>query len=108
MPAPLAALAGGVLKGGLVKGAMVKGVTAKAVGTKALVKTTAVKSSAMRGGGAIVRSGGCASGKLVKTTAKTDKIVKVNNKKSSSIDKKKLMMDEKDPIPGLAVINNKM
>ncbi len=95
MPAPLAALAGGVLKGGLVKGAMVKGVTAKAVGTKALVKTTAVKSGAMRGGGAIVRSGGGASGKLVKTTAKTDKIVKVNNKKSSSIDKKKLMMDEK-------------
>lgn len=95
MPAPLAALAGGVLKGGLVKGAMVKGVTAKAVGTKALVKTTTVKSGAMRGGGAIVRSGGGASGKLVKSTAKTDKIVKVNNKKSSSIDKKKLMMDEK-------------
>ena len=95
MPAPLAALAGGVLKGGLVKGAMVKGVTAKAVGTKALVKTTTVKSGAMRGGGAIVRSGGGASGKLVKSTAKTDKIVKVNNKKSSAIDKKKLMMDEK-------------
>ena len=67
MPAPLLALAGGLAKGGLVKGAMVKGATAKAVGTKALVKTTTVNSGVMRGGGAIVRSGGGASGKLVKS-----------------------------------------
>jgi len=88
MWAALGKVALGAVKGGAVKGGALA--TTKAVGTKTLVS-----SSAMRGGGAIVRSGGGASGKLVKSTAKTDKIVKVNNKKSSSIDKKKLMMDEK-------------
>ena len=88
MWAALGKVALGAVKGGAVKGGALA--TTKAVGTKTLVS-----SSAMRGGGAIVRSGGGASGKLVKSTAKTDKIVKVNNKKSSAIDKKKLMMDEK-------------
>ena len=95
MPAPLAALAGGLVKGALV-GAKV-GAKVAAKGTMkmggSLVKTGAKAS--VRSGGAIVRSGGGASGKLVKTTAKTNKIVKVNTKKSSAIDKKKLMMDEK-------------
>tara|TARA_B100000965_G_scaffold29464_1_gene21785 strand:- start:1826 stop:3238 length:1413 start_codon:yes stop_codon:yes gene_type:complete len=88
MWAALGRVALGAVKSGAVKGGALA--TTKAVGTKTLVS-----SSVMRGGGAIVRSGGGASGKLVKSTAKTDKIVKVNNKKSSSIDKKKLMMDEK-------------
>ena len=95
MPAPLAALAGGLVKGAMV-GAKV-GVKVAAKGTMkmggSLVKTGAKAS--VRSGGAIVRSGGGASGKLVKTSAKTNKIVKVNAKKSSAIDKKKLMMDEK-------------
>ena len=95
MPAPLAALAGGLVKGALV-GAKV-GAKVAVKGTMkmggSLVKTGAKAS--VRSGGAIVRSGGGASGKLVKTSAKTNKIVKVNAKKSSAIDKKKLMMDEK-------------
>ena len=95
MPAPLAALAGGLVKGALV-GAKVGAKVAVKGGLKmggSLVKTGARAS--VRSGGAIVRSGGNASGKLVKTSAKTNKIVKVNAKKSSAIDKKKLMMDEK-------------
>ena len=88
MWAALGRVALGAVKSGAVKGGALA--TTKAVGTKTLVS-----SSAMRGGGAIVRSGGGASGKLVKTSAKTNKIVKVNAKKSSAIDKKKLMMDEK-------------
>ena len=95
MPAPLVALAGGLAKGALV-GAKVGAKVAVKGGLKmggSLVKTGARAS--VRSGGAIVRSGGGASGKLVKTSAKTNKIVKVNAKKSSAIDKKKLMMDEK-------------
>ncbi len=93
MPAPLAAIAKVALKG-MVKGAVKGGVKVAAKGSLKMGGSI-VKSGAMRSGGAIVRSGGGASGKLVKSTAKTDKIVKVNTKKSSAIDKKKLMMDEK-------------
>ena len=93
MPAPLAAIAKVALKG-MVKGAVKGGVKVAAKGSLKMGGSI-VKSGAMRSGGAIVRSGGNASGKLVKSTAKTDKIVKVNTKKSSAIDKKKLMMDEK-------------
>ena len=81
---------GAVKSGGAKAGAKIATQGSLRMGGSSLVKT-----SATRSGGAIVRSGGGSSGKLVKSTAKTDKIVKVNNKKSSAIDKKKLMMDEK-------------
>jgi hypothetical protein len=87
MPAPLAAIAGGLIKGALV-GAK--------VGAKVAVKSSlkmggSIARVGVRSGGAIVKRGGM----VVKKSRVTMKKVKTNTAKSKKIDKDKFMKDKK-------------
>lgn len=87
MPAPLAAIAGGLVKGALV-GAK--------VGAKVAIKSSlkmggSIARVGVRSGGAIVKRGGM----VVKKSRVTMKKVKTNTSKSKKIDKDKFMKDKK-------------
>ena len=87
MPAPLAAIAGGLLKGALV-GAK--------VGAKVAVKSSlkmggSITKVGVKSGGSIVKKGGM----IVKKSKVTMKKVKSNTMKSKKIDKDKFMKDKK-------------
>ena len=87
MPAPLAAIAGGLIKGALV-GAK--------VGAKVAVKSSlkmggSIARVGMRSGGTIVKRGGM----VVKKSRVTMKKVRTNTAKSKKIDKDKFMKDKK-------------
>ncbi len=87
MPAPLAAIAGGLIKGALV-GAK--------VGAKVAIKSSlkmggSIARVGVRSGGAIVKRGGM----VVKKSRVTMKKVKTNTTKSKKIDKDKFMKDKK-------------